>query len=106
LRSYRKYQQKACAVDELQGCRAAKKIRLPPAAEPDLRRAMPIVRCQRPKNSHSSKITGIGTPKSQSRIPRPIVASMIASWIEERERERQVPTSGTENASPMSGIGH
>jgi hypothetical protein len=31
---------------------------------------------QWPKNSHNKISTGIGTPKSQSRIPRPIFASM------------------------------
>jgi hypothetical protein len=33
------------------------------------------VRLQRPKNNHSRMMTGIGTPKSQSRIPRPIRTS-------------------------------
>jgi len=37
---------------------------------------MLIVWCQRPKNNHSRMITGIGTPKSQSKIPRPIIVSM------------------------------
>src|ERR1700687_3654247 len=36
-------------------------------------------RCQRPKNSHSRMITGIGTPTSQSRIPRPMFASLNSS---------------------------
>jgi hypothetical protein len=31
---------------------------------------------QRPKNSHNRMITGIGTPSSQSRIPRPMVVSL------------------------------
>ena len=31
----------------------------------------------RPKNNHNRMITGIGTPNSQSRIPRPIVSSSI-----------------------------
>ncbi|MGC1561621.1 MAG: hypothetical protein WA820_17480 [Bradyrhizobium sp.] len=30
---------------------------------------------QRPKNNHSRMMTGIGTPKSQSSIPRPIRTS-------------------------------
>jgi hypothetical protein len=40
---------------------------------------LPIER-QRPKNSHSRMITGIGTPNSQSRIPLPISTSMNSSW--------------------------
>jgi hypothetical protein len=36
-------------------------------------------RCQRPKNSHSRMITGIGTPNSQSRTPRPMFASLNSS---------------------------
>jgi hypothetical protein len=31
---------------------------------------------QRPKNSHNNIITGIGTPTSHSRIPRPMFASL------------------------------
>jgi hypothetical protein len=34
---------------------------------------------QWPKNSHNRMITGIGTPISQSRIPRPIFASLSSS---------------------------
>jgi hypothetical protein len=34
-----------------------------------------IRRFQRPKNSHNRMITGIGTPISQSKSPRPIAAS-------------------------------
>ncbi|WP_299803784.1 hypothetical protein [Tardiphaga sp.] len=34
---------------------------------------------QRPKNNHNRMITGIGTPISQSKSPRPIV---VASMIE------------------------
>jgi hypothetical protein len=37
---------------------------------------MPSVRNQRPKNNHNKMITGIGTPNSQSKIPRPIIASL------------------------------
>jgi hypothetical protein len=31
---------------------------------------------QWPKNNHNRMITGIGTPSSQSKMPRPIVSSM------------------------------
>jgi hypothetical protein len=34
---------------------------------------------QRPKNSHNRMMTGMGTPSSQSRIPRPMFASMNSS---------------------------
>ena len=34
---------------------------------------------QRPKNNHNKMITGIGTPNSQSKIPRPIIASINSS---------------------------
>jgi hypothetical protein len=48
----------------------------PARAEPDRRRRQGWD--QRPKNSHKRMITGIGTPSSQSKSPRPIVvASMI-----------------------------
>jgi hypothetical protein len=40
---------------------------------------MPVASDQRPKNSHNRIMTGIGTPSSQSRIPRPILASMKSS---------------------------
>jgi hypothetical protein len=49
-------------------------------------------------------ITGIGTPKSQSRIPRPIFASMNSSTIQERGKQGEVPALATENASLMSNI--
>jgi hypothetical protein len=77
----------------------------PPSAEPDLR--VSIARCQRPNNSHNRMITGIGTPSSQSKIPRPIIASMKSSWINEGERGRQVPASGngkTAHQCPVFGI--
>jgi len=32
---------------------------------------------QRPKSNHNRMITGIGTPNSQSKIPRPIVSSSV-----------------------------
>jgi len=44
-------------------------------AEPDLHVRARIAEAQRPKNSHNRMITGIGTPNSQSRIPRPMFAS-------------------------------
>jgi hypothetical protein len=38
-----------------------------------------IARYQRSKKNHSKMITGIGTPKSQSKIPFPIIASLKSS---------------------------
>jgi hypothetical protein len=69
--------------------------------EPDCACAWPD---QRPKNNHSKMITGIGTPKSQSRIPRPIFASMNSSTIQERGKQGEVPAAATKNALLMSGI--
>jgi hypothetical protein len=40
---------------------------------------------QRPKNNHNRIITGIGTPSSQSKSPRPIVASLNPLLIQQRE---------------------
>jgi hypothetical protein len=40
---------------------------------------------QRPKNSHSKSITGIGTPSIHNRIPRPIISSSDA--IEKKTRD-------------------
>jgi hypothetical protein len=37
-----------------------------------------MVRLQWPKNNQSRMMTGIGTPKSRSRIPRPIQASFYS----------------------------
>jgi hypothetical protein len=37
--------------------------------------------CQWPKNNHNRMITGMGTPSSQSRSPRPIAASFKTLWI-------------------------
>jgi hypothetical protein len=37
----------------------------------------PALAVQRPKNNHNRIITGIGTPSSQSKSPRPIFASII-----------------------------
>jgi hypothetical protein len=41
---------------------------------------------QWPKNNHNRMITGIGTPSSQSRSPRSIVASMKTLWIQKRKK--------------------
>jgi hypothetical protein len=41
-------------------------------------------------------ITGIGTPNSQSKIPRPITTSMNSSSIQQRERQGEVPAAETE----------
>jgi hypothetical protein len=38
---------------------------------------MTIAGGQWPKNNHNRIITGIGTPSSQSKIPRPIIISSI-----------------------------
>jgi hypothetical protein len=42
-----------------------------------------VRRGQRPKNSHNRIITGIGTPNNQSRIPRPMFASINSSTVKE-----------------------
>jgi hypothetical protein len=36
-------------------------------------------RCQRPKNNHSKMITGIGTPNSHNKTPRPMLVSSTNS---------------------------
>jgi hypothetical protein len=61
-----------------------------------------MIKRQRPKNSHNRRITGIGTPSSQSRSPRPILASMKTLRIQERENERQVPHNGMEK--PLGNV--
>ena len=48
-------------------------------AEPYFTLAKPTAIDQRPKNNHNRKITGIGTPSSQSKSPRPMFASMNSS---------------------------
>jgi hypothetical protein len=40
----------------------------------------PDGRDQPPMNSHNKRIIGIGTPSSQSKIPRPIMISLHSSW--------------------------
>ena len=59
-------------------------------------------RCQRPKNSHSRMITGIGTPSSQSKMPRPIVSSINFLVNRERSGETDVPVK----LLPVAGVGH
>src|SRR5450631_2747071 len=63
-----------------------------------------VARCQRPKNSHNKRITGIGTPKSQSRSPRPIFASIIRSILELGKRG-EVPASRMEKPGDSIGTG-
>jgi hypothetical protein len=59
---------------------------------------------QRPKNSQSKMMIGIGTPSSHSNIPRPIVASLIdlnrrleekTSWAETGSSYRSATNTGT-----------
>ena len=51
-----------------------------------MRKSRPIAQRQRPKNSHNKMITGIGTPNSQSRIPRSMFASINSSTVKENAR--------------------
>jgi hypothetical protein len=48
-------------------------------------------------------ITGIGTPSSQSKIPRPITTSMKSSLVRQRERQRQVPAAEAEKRIANGG---
>jgi hypothetical protein len=41
---------------------------------------------QWPKNNHNRMITGMGTPSSQSKSPRPIVSSMKTLSIQKRKK--------------------
>jgi hypothetical protein len=82
--SYRKTREKARNTCRFQQGGPAKKA--PPVAEPDLRERARIARYQRPKNSHNRMITGIGTPNSQSRIPRPMFASF--EFLNRKENTR------------------
>jgi hypothetical protein len=82
--SYRKTRKKARNTCRFQQRGPAKKA--PPVAEPDLRARARIARYQRPKNSHNRMITGIGTPNSQSRIPRPMFASF--EFLNRKENAR------------------
>jgi len=45
----------------------------------------------RPKNNHSRIITGIGTPSSQSKIPRPIGSSSLINESTQGRRTRSTP---------------
>ena len=61
---------------------------------------------QRPKNNHNRIITGIGTPTSQSRIPRPMSASMNCPCMENAEGNdgfRQAKQK-TSHQCPVFGI--
>ena len=46
---------------------------------------------QRPKNSHRRRITGIGTPISQSKRPRPISSPLNQNLIKNLVPQRQPP---------------
>jgi hypothetical protein len=67
------------------------KEKAPLSAKPSFRYGNNDRLNQRPKNNHNKMITGIGTPKSQSKIPRPIIASLKSRLIQERLRECEVP---------------
>ena len=62
---------------------------------------------QRPKNSHNRMITGIGTPSSQSRAPRPMSASMFPyAWENAKGYDWfQYAESKTSHQCPVLGIG-
>jgi hypothetical protein len=51
-----------------------------------LRKSASIAWYQWPRNSHNRMITGIGTPKSQSKIPRPMFASF--EFLNRKENAR------------------
>jgi hypothetical protein len=72
-----------------------RKNQAPPSAEPDFAQGYVDRGAQRPKNNHNRRITGIGTPSSQSRIPRPMIASLISSI----ERKTQKGNRGSGNRS-------
>jgi hypothetical protein len=83
--SYRKTREKARAVWRFQQHRRRKKS--PAKWRSPIFALMHIRRYQRPKNSHSRMITGIGTPNSQSRIPRPMFASF--EFLNRRENAKR-----------------
>src|SRR4051794_21040499 len=58
---------------------------------------------QRPKNSHSRMITGIGTPNIHNKIPRPIASS---SNCIVGERTPQVRAGSRKKALPMADVRH
>jgi hypothetical protein len=60
---------------------------------------------QRPKNNHNRMITGIGTPSSQSRSPRPIFASMKTLIHERNGRGRGSEYGKAFCQCPMFDIG-
>jgi hypothetical protein len=72
-----------------------RKKKTPPSAEPDFSLAIRMAGDQRPKNSHNRMITGIGTPSSQSKIPRPMVSS--SNFSIERKTRRSGQGSGNRN---------
>jgi hypothetical protein len=59
------------------------------------RRSIAVAWCQRPKNSHNRMITGIGTPSSQSKIPRPMFLS--SNFSIKGKTPRGAPGSGDRN---------
>ncbi len=61
-------------------------------------------RYQRPNKNHKTIITGIGTPSSQSRIPRPIVASLLPHWRDNATMRPQVPARRRTYQWPVFGI--
>jgi hypothetical protein len=64
----------------------------PITAEPDFSMQHQLVVInQRPKKSHNRIITGIGTPSSQSKSPRPMLASLIPLPLQQRRGEANVP---------------
>jgi len=77
----------------------------PPSAEPDLALGLRMARDQWPKNSHNKMITGIGTPRSQSKIPRPMVSSNFFQSKGKRRGAGRVPATGTESLT-VSGVPH
>jgi hypothetical protein len=64
-----------------------------------------MARDQWPKNSHNKMITGIGTPRSQSKIPRPMVSSNFFQSKGKRRGAGRVPATGTESLT-VSGVPH
>jgi hypothetical protein len=56
-----------------------------------IRKTIVMAEAQWPKNSHSRMITGIGTPSSQSKTPRPILSSSISRLQGQYAQGRLVP---------------
>ncbi|WP_162307304.1 hypothetical protein [Bradyrhizobium amphicarpaeae] len=56
-------------------CGAPLMQKAPHAAELSLQDSLVEPAAQRPKNSHSRMMTGIGTPSIHNRIPRPMMFS-------------------------------